>query len=147
MPELHLGGQGHGGLGGLFGGGKKKEPAGPGMSDILERINTVARRLRIIESRYTNLNRRAQLTEKDILNERKRLTREQKTFDSEILELKRIINDFKTKMDLIVSDLRNFAAKEDVAVLTKYVDLWEPVHFVTREEVEKIVQDAMEESK
>jgi len=26
--------------------------------------------------------------------------------------------------EAIVSDLRNFAAKEDVAVLKKYVDLW-----------------------
>ena len=72
--------------------GKKKEETGPSISDVLEQINGVARRLRILESRYTDLNRKTQVTEKNMLNERKRVTRELRANDSDILELKKILN-------------------------------------------------------
>ena len=54
--------------GGLF--SKKVEPTGPSISDILEQINGLGRRLRLLESRYTDLNRKMQVTEKNMLNER-----------------------------------------------------------------------------
>ena len=127
--------------------GRKKEETGPDISAVLEQVNTVARRLRIIESRYTDLNRKVQVTEKNMLGERKRLTRELKVDDSDILDLKRSVNELKSKVDVIASELKNFAVKEDVVSLKKYVDLWEPIEFVTREEVEKIVKETIEEKK
>ena len=132
-------------LSGLF--GKKEEEVGPSVSDLLGQVSGVARRLRILESRYTDLSRKAQVTEKNMLAERKRFTSEIKTLDSDILEIKRDLNDIKTKMDMIIGELKNFAAKEDIEAIRKYVELWEPVNFVTRDEVEKIVKETLEESK
>ena len=130
-------------LGGLF--GKKKEETGSSMPDVLEQVTGVARRLRILESRYNDLSRKAQVTEKNMLSERKRFTGEVKTIDSDILELKRDFHELKTKIEMIMGEMQNFAAKEDIASVKKYVDLWEPVNFVTRDEVEKIIKDALEE--
>jgi len=127
--------------------GRKKEETGPSIAAVLEQIGGVARRLRILESRYSDLNRKVDVTEKNMLGERKRLTRELKADDSDILELKKALNEITSKVDTIVADLKNFAAKEDVESLRKYIELWEPVNFVTREEVEKIVKEAVEESK
>ena len=125
--------------------GKKKEEAGPSVSEVLEQINGVARRLRILESRHTDLNRKAQVTEKNMLNERKRFTRELRANDSDILESKKMLNELKSKVDTIIADLKNFAAKDDIEALRKYIDMWEPVNFITRDEVEKIVKEAVEE--
>lgn len=130
-------------IGGLF--GKKKEAAGPTVSDVLMQVNELARRLRVLESRYTELNRKALVTEKNMLNERRRRTSEIKTIDLDILELKRDFNELKTKMDMIISELKNFAAKEDIEAIRKYVQLWEPINFVTREEVENIINEILEE--
>ena len=130
-------------IGGLF--GKKKEEVGPQVSDVLVQVNELGRRLRILESRYTELNRKAQVTEKNMLAERKRITNELKTDDSDILDLKKDINDLKTKMDMVIAELKNFAAKEDIEAIRKYVELWQPVNFVTRKEVEKIVKEVLEE--
>ena len=133
------------GIGGLF--AKKTQEVGPNISDVLEQVNSVSRRLRIIESRYTDLNRKTQVTEKNMLNERKRFITEIKTINSDVLELKRSLNEVMFKMEIVVSELSNFAGKEDLASLKKYIELWEPVKFVTRNEVEKIIEEKLEEKK
>ena len=123
---------------------KKEAPAGPSISDVLEQIGTIDRRLRIIESRNTDLDRKVQVTDKNMLGVRKRFVREIKTIDSDILEIKRHINELKHQIDLIANELKTCARKEDLDALSKYIELWEPVNFVTREEVEKIVKDALQ---
>ncbi|MEE9525132.1 MAG: hypothetical protein V3V78_00815 [Candidatus Woesearchaeota archaeon] len=127
----------------LFG-KKKEEEAGPNVMVAIQQVNEVARRLRILESRYTDLSRKEQVTEKNMLGERKRFTTELKALDSEVLDLKREFNEIKTKMDTIIGGLNNLAAKEEVEALKKYIELWEPINFATREEVEKIVKEALE---
>jgi uncharacterized coiled-coil protein SlyX len=126
---------------GLF--ARKKEEAGPSVSDLLEQINTLGRRLRLLESRYTDLNRRVQVNETNMLNERKRFITEIKTINSDIIELKKDIEGIKNKMDLIINELRNFASKDEFATLKKYIEFWEPVNFVTRNEVEKLIDEKL----
>jgi len=130
--------------GGFF--SKKVEPAGPNISDVLEQINSLGRRLRLLESRHTDLNRKMQVTETNMLNERKRFITETKTLNSDIIEVKKDIEGVKNKMDLIVNDLKNFAAKDEIETLKKYIEFWEPVNFVTRNEVEKIIEEKLGKS-
>jgi len=125
--------------------GKKKEEAVPGVSYLLAQINELSRRLRLLESRSTELNRKIEVNEKNMLTERKRFAHEIKAMDADILELKKTLNEVKTRTDMIISELENFASKEDVESLKKYIELWEPLNFVTREEVEKIVKESLEE--
>jgi hypothetical protein len=130
---------------GLF--SKKKEEIGPSSSDLLEQLNSLGRRLRLIEGRYTDLNRKAQVTETNMLNERKRFITEIKTINSDIIELKKDMEGIKNKMDLVINELKNFAAKDELATLKKYIEFWEPVNFVTRNEVEKIIDEKLENKK
>ncbi|MBW2965674.1 hypothetical protein KY342_01060, partial [Candidatus Woesearchaeota archaeon] len=94
----------------------------------------------------TDLNRKAQVTESNIVNERKRFITEIKTINSDIVELKKEIEGMKNKMDLIVNELQNFASKDEVDVMKKYIEFWEPVNFVTRNEVEKIIKEKLGEN-
>ena len=126
---------------GLF--SKKKEEPSLGTSDLLEQINGLGRRLRLLESRYTDLNRKAQVTESNMINERKRFITEIKTTNSDIIELKKDIEGVKNKMDLVINELKNFASKDEFNVIKKYVDFWEPVNFVTRNEIEKIIEEKL----
>ena len=98
--------------GGFF--SKKKEETGLSVSDLLEQINSLGRRLRLLESRYTDLNRKAQVTETNMLNERKRFITEIKTTNSDIIEIKKEIEGVKTKMDRVISELKNFASKDEI---------------------------------
>ncbi len=126
--------------GGLF---SKKKEEGPTIPDLLDQTNLLGIRLRLLESISTDLDRRIQVTEKNVLNERKRLLTEIKTINSDVIELKKVIEDIKHKMDLVVNDLKNFASKDELAVIKKYIEFWEPLNFVTRNEVEKIIEEKL----
>jgi len=128
---------------GLF---KKKVAAtGPNLSDVLEQTTTIDRRLRMLESRHNDLNKRIQLTDKNILNKNQLLTKETRAMDSDILDLKKQIHDLKNKMEIIISELKTCARKENLDTLRKYIDLWNPVNFVTKNEINKIIDEKLSE--
>ena len=126
--------------------GKKKEAVGPGISDVLSNLNELDRRLKMIEERYSDLNRKTELIDKNRLDERKIVIREIKTIDSDITEIKGEISALKNKVELMIKEFETFARKEDLAALKKYIDLWEPVNFATRNEVEKMIEEALEQN-
>jgi hypothetical protein len=53
----------------------------------------------------------------------------------------------ENRIIMIIKELRMSAKKEEVDGLKKYVELWEPVKFVTQNQVEKIVEEKVEEIK
>ena len=56
-------------------------------------------------------------------------------------------DEMKQKFDLIGSELSDTAKRQDVIVLEKYINLWEPLNFVTRNEVEKLINSIVESKK
>jgi hypothetical protein len=128
----------------LFGGGPKKEEDAPNVS---KEINMLGRRLRVMEEQITNVRRKMQVTDQNMLSFQKKNTTELKTVNMEINELRRILEDMQNNILLMIKELRLCAKKEEVTVLQRYVNMWEPVNFVTRREVEKIVEEALAERK
>ena len=123
----------------LFGGSKKQAPKGPDINDVLEQINVVGTRLSMIEDRSSNLTRRVQVADDSMLKLRKRIDDEIKTINSDIVEMRRSITELTNKIDLIIKELKTRAGKEDVESVKKYIEMWEPLNFVTREEVERLI--------
>jgi hypothetical protein len=114
---------------------------------VLNEVSMLARRMRVLEEQYTNLRRKTQVTDQNMLTYNKKNTTELKTVNLEINELRRILDDMQNNILLIIKELRLCAKKEDVAVLQKYINMWEPIDFVTRKEVEKLVEDVLNERK
>ncbi len=105
------------------------------------------RSVRALEEKYSNLVRRAQLNEQNLLSSSKKANSELKAIAVEMAELRKEIEGLKEKFNDIVRELQTLAKKEDVDILKKYLNLWEPVNFVTQNEVEKIVKRVIEDSK
>jgi len=130
---------------GLF---RKKEeiviPQGPSNFD---QIATIDRRLRVLESRYTDLSRKIQVVDSNLLSHRRLVTKEIKTTNSDMLEIKKQLLELKNKITMIISDLTSCTRKDELEALKKYIELWDPVNFVTRNEVEQIVDEKLEEKK
>ena len=42
---------------------------------------------------------------------------------------------------LLVKELKMSATKEELSVLQKYLSYWEPLNFVTRQELDKILSE------
>jgi hypothetical protein len=115
--------------------------------NIADEVNNLGRRLKVLEERYTNLRRKTQMTDQSFLNHTKKVMSEIKLLNSEMDELRQKLDNIDNKMLLIMRELRLCAKKEEIAVLQKYINLWEPVHFVTRNEVIKILEDLLQGKK
>ena len=83
------------------------------------------------------------INEQNDINRHKKTLAEEKTTVSEINELKKEIEEMNRIIKEVISELRGSAKKEDVEVLKKYIDMWNPINFVTEETVEKIIDEKL----
>lgn len=132
--------------GGLFGGGAKGlKPEGPSVAFLSDEIINISTRLRVLEERSSNVKKKQRLVEQNMISNRKKYSDEIEILKEEIDEMKRTMREVENKIILIIKEIRMTAKKEDVDSLKKYVELWEPVKFVTQNQVESIVREFMEE--
>ena len=114
------------------------------MSGITTDVNTLSRRLRLLEEGFTNLRRFFQVTEENMISKNKHFSAEIKTLTSDITEVRKEIQELKDKLHLVIRELQTVARKEDVKVLEKYINLWNPIKFVSQNEVEQIINEVLE---
>ncbi len=123
--------------------GKQQQEA-PDISGVTTDINTLSRRLRLLEEGFTNLRRFFQVTEENMMAKHKHFSAEIKTITSDIMEIRKEIQELRDKLLLVIKELQTTARKEEVKVLEKYINLWNPIKFVTQNEVEQIINDVLE---
>ena len=123
---------------------KKGAPAfdaGP----LLEQVNATAGRLRMNEERLAELRKKVLLLEQNMLQGQKKSITDIKNLISDVTEIKRQFGQFQDRMLLLLKEIGLLAKKEDVDVLKKYLDLWQPVKFITADHAEKIIDERLEE--
>ena len=134
------------GIGDMF--HSKKGPVaapGPNILDLANEMKDTSRRMRIIEERFLNLRQKTQVIEQNILHHNKQIIAEQKTMNSDIHDIRRDIDSLKTKILLIIKEIKMLSKKEEVQVLENYINMWNPVKFVTKNEVEKLIDERLKE--
>lgn len=103
-------------------------------------VTDIAAKLKILEERYTNLAKRGRLAEENLLGFEKDIRTELRAFQKRVLESKKHISEIREKLDLIEADISKSVSKEELRVLEAYIDLWQPMNFITREEAEKLIK-------
>ena len=121
----------------------KNIPQQPDFGAVQEDISNISRRLRTLEESFTNLRRALQVTDQNMLGKNKVFATEIRTITLDISDIKNNINEIKEKIMEMVNELEEVAKKEEVKVLEKYINFWNPIKFVTQNEVEAIVKDIL----
>tara|TARA_Y100000310_G_scaffold281722_1_gene302407 strand:- start:41474 stop:41908 length:435 start_codon:yes stop_codon:yes gene_type:complete len=129
---------------GLF---HRNAPQQPDFKALQGDIGNISRRLRVLEESFTNIRRALQVTEQNMLGKNKVFATEIRTLTSDIGDMKNGINEVKEKILEMVKELEESAKKEEVKVLEKYINFWNPVKFVTQNEVEAIVKEILKKEK
>ena len=90
-------------------------------------IATINRRMNLLENRLRNIGDQVNLIEN-------KLNEKQKSPNSEITDLDETLNNLKNKIDALDSEIRrltsvvgNFATKQDIKVLERYINFWDPI--------------------
>jgi len=118
----------------------------PDIGAFQEDLGNIERRLRILEENITNIRRAVQVTEQNMLGRHKSFGTEVRTLTSDIGDLKKNISEIREKMFEIIKELEESAKRDEVKVLEKYINFWNPVNFVTHNEVDEIVKEIIKKN-
>ncbi|MBW3018781.1 hypothetical protein KY329_01175, partial [Candidatus Woesearchaeota archaeon] len=116
-------------------------PAPPVPAD--DRLNEVFARLRVDEQRASELRKKMLFLEQNLLSNHRTAMDQIKSLQQDIVDIKRHIQEIEDRILTVIKELRLTARKEDIDVMRKYLDLWDPVKFVTMETVERMINDKL----
>ncbi|MCF7798932.1 hypothetical protein K9M74_03440 [Candidatus Woesearchaeota archaeon] len=105
------------------------------LQPINTKVNDIATRLKILEERYITLRRKSQLGEQNLIDTQKDHFEELQLLNESLLDVKHTIRDVTEKVSLLSDEISRFATKNEVTILQRYVEFWEPMDFVTRKEI------------
>jgi hypothetical protein len=99
--------------------------------------NEVAARLKILEERYANLSRREQITEQNLIAFEKDMRADIKAVQERLIETRRHVAEVKEHLDTLKGQVADSADKNELRVLEAYLNMIQPMQFVTRAELKK----------
>ena len=100
-----------------------------------------------LEGKVNNLLREVELLKNDFLKRNNQMSKDLKMLSSDLMELKHEQEKTLQKMDLIIRELKKTAGIEEVQTLKKYLDFWNPMHFVTQRDLERAIEAKIDELK
>jgi len=118
---------------------KKQAPDFEAFNRISKNVNNVAANLRILEERYSTLRNKSQVSEQSMISMEKDIRADIRLLTDDLVDLKRDLSDIKDKLRIISGEIGNLVKKEDFKVVERYVDMWQPMNFVTRNELNKLI--------
>lgn len=99
-----------------------------------------ANRIRDVEGKYNLLRDRVLIINNNMIEEYKKIIAEIRVTNSDIREIKSDIFKIKESMKHIIKEFELFARKEDLMFLEKYINLWNPMKFVTEQDVLNLIE-------
>ena len=91
------------------------------------------------------MDKKIKLNEENALSNFKKINATVATFHDDIGDFKRHIKLDEERTELIIKELKLAAKKEDVAVLQRYIEMWDPVKFATHSEIERVIDEKVNE--
>lgn len=97
-----------------------------------------------IEGKYEMLRERMLLSNESFLKTRDNVNKEVRILKDEIREIKDEIEKIKETIQHLLTETDNYARKEELRILERYIKIWEPLKFVKVDEVQKMIDDSLE---
>ena len=109
--------------------------------DINVVFSDTINRIRSLEGKYNLLGERLLLVNQNMIADFKESTTEFKLINSELKEIKKELFNLKEAMKDFTKELNFLATKQEFKVLEKYINLWNPMNFVTQKDLEKAIKE------
>ena len=97
-------------------------------------------RIRILEGKYNLTRERMLLINQNMVDHYKTLNDEIRIIKKDLKEIKETMETIKDTNRNMIKEMSFFARKEQLKVLEKYINMWNPLNFVTQEEVLDLIK-------
>lgn len=124
--------------------GKKPMPQEGPIAPSID-LNTVIARVRLAESRVDEIRKMVDFVEENMLSNYKKLNQDIKQLRGELDEMRRTMSLVEDRIVTVIKEIRLLAKREDVEVLKRYLEMWNPVKFATIDHVREIVKEFHEQ--
>jgi chromosome segregation ATPase len=112
---------------------------------VSETVLDIAARVKLLEQKTDNLRGHLELIDSSLIEKHKSVISEIRDVEDGMRSLRADIDALKDVTERIATRMEALASKEEVKVLERYVELWQPLQFVTRAEVKTMVQSILKE--
>lgn len=116
-----------------------KEDESP-FGTISSSVTSLGSRLRVLEERYVNVRKKIQMTDQNVLDFEKDMKSEIKSLNQDLLEVKRSVSEINENLISMSSELKKSVKQSELKVLERYIDMWQPMNFVTKEELKRYLE-------
>jgi hypothetical protein len=113
---------------------------------VTKQIDEIMRRLRLLEERYSGLRKKTQFTEQNMLKDAKDLFEENKALHEAISDITNKVSELNENLVKLLDEVKTTITKAEFNVLSKYVDYWQPMNFLTRKVAEELIDDAIKDN-
>ncbi len=100
-----------------------------------------------VESKVIILRRELEVIKNDSARRMRELDTEMRSAASEVTGLKRELAKTNEQLALVIKELKLTAGKDELMTIKKYLELWNPIKFTSKEEVERMIESRIEEFK
>lgn len=115
--------------------------------EVSSTVLDIAARVKLLEQKTDNLRGHLELIDNSLTEKHKSVISELRDVEDGMRSLRADIDAQKDMIERVAKRMEALASKEEVKVLERYVELWQPLQFVTRSEVKTLVQSILKEKK
>ncbi len=126
---------------------QKGEKMDVSLNKVGEEIGQSLRTLRMLEERYSTIRSKIQVSDQNIIEDTNKIFTQLKLIVKDITDLKIKIEDMRLKLNTFSTEIKEMASKQDVKVLQRYVEMWEPMQFLTEKQAIQIIREALRQYK
>ena len=103
-------------------------------------LNDLNARIRVLENKYSLFGERLLIINQNMIEEYKKMMRNLKAVEDELKEIKKDVFNVKEIISGLTKEMKFFARKDSLQVLEKYINLWNPMNFVTEKDVDNLIK-------
>ena len=112
--------------------------------DAARILSSFSTKIKGLEERQESLKEKTLLLGQSFLKQEETLREDVSMLKEEISELRSDLERVKERTENILQEMGNFARKEELKLVEKYMKIWEPLKFVKENEVKKMIAEALE---
>ena len=96
-------------------------------SNIMAELSKINRRLTLMENRFSNLSDHVSLIENSLNDRHKNSGKNVSNIEISVKEIRDRVLDFELELKKFNGIISNFASKQDIKILERYINFWNPI--------------------